>query len=126
VQISAPSLFAEPISLNVGGWASSAVSLSSQQELVFDPVAIENLIISSPTAPLSSRSLQAVSDVMTSLIQGLLDDTLNQAIPGFPIPSFELPNTLSAFGIPNGTVLKVENLDLQNDDTHLKVRGDFR
>ena len=126
VSISAPSLFADPVSLIAGGWATSSISLSPQQELIFSPVSINDLVISSPSAPLSGASLESVSSVMVELIQELLDDTLNEAIPGFPIPSFTLPNTLSAYGIPNGTVLGVEDLSLQNDETHLKVRGDFR
>lgn len=126
VNIRAPSLFADPVSLIIGGWASSSVSLNLQQELVFAPVTINDLRISSPARPLSAASLEAVSNVMVGLIQELLDDTLNDAIPKFPIPKFTLPRTLSAYGIPNGTMLGVYDLSLQNTDSHLKVRGNFR
>ncbi len=126
VQLNIPALFSEELNLLIGGWASSSVNINRSNELLFEPITIDDLVISSPTVQLNTEALDSIEELVVTVIQDVLNDALNQALPVFPIPEFALPNSLNAYGVPNGTVLRVENLSLSNDAARLIVKGNLR
>lgn len=125
-RITLPALLDQEIDLLVGGWANSSVSINSGNELVFAPISIDELVLSSPTLELSAEALDAINRLLVGVIQDVLDEALNTALPVFPIPEFVLPNSLSSYGIPIGTRLSVGSLFLSNDSSRLIVKGNLQ
>ena len=93
---------------------------------MFDPITIEDLVISSPDIQLNTEALNSIEELVVTVMQDILNEALNQALPVFPIPEFALPNSLNAYGVPNGTILRAENLSLSSDTTRLIVKGNLR
>ena len=126
VQLNVPALFTEELNLVIGAWANSSVRINSSNQLLFDPVTIEDLVISSPDIQLDVEALDSIEELVVTVMQDILNEALNRALPVFPIPEFALPNSLNAYGVPIGTVLRVENLSLSNDTARLIVKGNLR
>jgi hypothetical protein len=59
------------------------------------------------------------------LVQSLLDDALNSALPSLPVPSFALPEALVAVGLPRGASLGLLSPVLELTGTHFVVQGNF-
>lgn len=124
LQIDFPEFFSEPLELTVGGRASASVSLRDGDELVFGDITIDELLISTGDLNLDPTSQAIIEDFVLRLLQRLLGGLLNDALPPLPIPSFELPRSLSEFGIPSGR-LGVRNPALNFNNTHIVIQSDF-
>jgi hypothetical protein len=124
-EISIPALFDDPITLNLGGIASSSISLVGET-LSFNQISVDQLFLSSPGFVMSEEGSSAIETLLVDVIQSLLDEALNNALPSFPIPDFALPNSLNVYGVPRGTRLGVRDLSLTLDGARLIGKGDLR
>ena len=50
---------------------------------------------------------------------------LNDSLPALPIPSFTLPSSVSAYGLPGGAQLGITSPSLSRSGNHLLLRGGF-
>ncbi|HEX7704301.1 MAG TPA: hypothetical protein VF403_26345, partial [Kofleriaceae bacterium] len=57
--------------------------------------------------------------------QQVIDTSLNNALPSLPIPSFTLPASLAAYGLPVGAQLGITNPTLAITPPHFVLRGGF-
>ena len=124
-EIEVPALFDEPIILNLGGIASSSISLVGNT-FSFNQIRVDQLFLSSPGFVMSEEGSAAIEDLLIGVVQSLLDEALNTALPSFPVPDFALPNSLSVYGVPRGTRLGVRDLSLTQDGARLIGKGDLR
>ena len=120
-----PGIFDEPVEIDLAAEASAGVRLVGQQELHFDDVAIERLLFTTPTVNLSPEVRGILEELLTEIIQSLLDTTINGALPVLPIPEFELPDMLATYGIARGTVLGLRAPLMNTTATHFVVEGNM-
>jgi hypothetical protein len=123
--INYPGLFEEPITLNLAAWANTQISVVNDV-LDFGAIELEEVLLSSQGIPLSTQARATLQSVFQQILQSVFDTALNQALPSIPIPSFELPSSLNAYGIPSGTRLGARSLSLSRSNDHLVVEGIFR
>lgn len=119
-----PGLFEEPITLSLGARASTTVRLVGN-DLSFDAITIEELFFSTPDVSLDAATRDVLERFLTTLVQSIVDRVLNDALPALPIPSFELPSSLSTYGIPAGTSLGIRSPALMIEPQHFVLRGNF-
>jgi hypothetical protein len=124
-QVTYPGLIDDPISIYMGAYGRSTISLVGGSTLNFGDIIIEDLTLSTMDLPLSPQARSALENTFQSILQSLFDQALNDALPDFPIPDFALPSSLSSYGIPIGTRLGVRDLSLSQNGSSLIVKGDF-
>ncbi len=122
-----PQLFAEPIRLYLGAVATTQVTLVGEDELRFSNVTVSELIFSTDTVAINGNDRTVLNNFLQRLVQRVVDDSLNSALPALPIPAFAVPNTLSAFGLPQGLVLGIRQPSLSNSTAtnHFVLEGNF-
>lgn len=113
-----------PIPLTVGVRAHTAVALVGSS-LSFTGIVIDELHISSDVLDLSAMQQAALQMEVTMLVQQVIDTSLNNALPSLPIPSFTLPASLAAYGLPVGSQLGITNPSLVLAPPHFVLRGGF-
>ncbi len=119
-----PGLFEEPITVTLGARAVTRVQLAGE-DLSFDRITIEELVFSAADVSLDAASRDALEGFLRMLIQNLVDDLLNDGLPSLPIPSFEIPSSLTRFGLPGGTSLGLVGPSLDTSPPHFILRSDF-
>lgn len=119
-----PGLFEEPITLSLGARASTTVRLVGN-DLSFDAITIDELFFSTPDVSLDAATRDVLERFLTTLVQSIVDRVLNDALPALPIPSFELPSSLTTYGIPAGTELGIRSPALAIEPQHFVLRGNF-
>lgn len=119
-----PGLFDDPLELDLGAQAATNVQLNGSQ-LEFTGLVIEKLFFSTPSVSLEANQRQVLEGFLRGLVQGIADDTLNDALPALPIPSFEMPADVADFGIPFPSELGVVNPSLRYSNTHFTLDGAF-
>ncbi len=119
-----PGLFDDPLELDLGAQAATNVQLNGSQ-LEFTGLVIEKLFFSTPSVSLEANQRQVLEGFLRNLVQGIADDTLNDALPALPIPSFEMPSDVAPFGIPYPSELGVLNPSLRYSNTHFTLDGAF-
>lgn len=118
-----PGIIDTPISIMFGGNATASVSLVGD-ELRFGNLTLSQLFISF-RASLTQPQRTALTNLLTQVLQSLLDDALNTGLPAFPIPTFELPASAAEFGLPAGAELGVVNPQLRTQGSHFILNGGF-
>lgn len=119
-----PGLFDEPITMVIGARSSTSVSLVGN-DLRFGAITVEELYFSTDDASLDAGTRATLSRFLTTLVQSIVDSALNDALPAIPIPSFDLPSSLTTYGIPVGTTLGLRNPTLARENPHFVLRGTF-
>ena len=74
---------------------------------------------------LDATSQRVLERVLSSLVQHMLDESLNDALPSLPIPSFSLPASVSAFELPAGRELGLTSPSFSMTSTHAILRGNM-
>ncbi|MCB9613681.1 MAG: hypothetical protein H6722_14655 [Sandaracinus sp.] len=120
-----PGLFDEPINLTLGARASTTVRLVGGSDLSFDAITVDELFFSTQDVSLDAATRDVLERFLTTLVQSIVDRVLNDALPALPIPSFELPSSLSTYGIPAGTSLGLRSPNLAIEPQHFVLRGNF-
>ena len=119
-----PGLFDDPLELDLGAQAATNVQLNGSQ-LEFTGLVIERLFFSTPSVSLESDQRQILEGFLRNLVQGIADDTLNNALPALPIPSFNMPSSVQPFGLPFPSELGLSNPALKYSNTHFTLDGAF-
>ena len=125
-QVSYPGLIERPISLYVGAYAATSVSLSAGNALTFGALRVEGLKLGADGVALSNQARAALQQTLTEVLQAVFDTALNEALPSFPVPDFAIPGSFSQYGVPRNLVLGARALTLEQSGGHLIVKGDFR
>ncbi len=125
-QVSYPGLIDRPISVFIGAYATSSVSLTAGNTLTFGAITVQGLKIGADGVALSAQARAALEGTLTDVLQDVFDTALNDALPSFPIPEFAIPSTFSQYGVPRNLVLGARALTLERSGGHLIVKGDFR
>ncbi len=119
-----PGLFEEPIRVTLGAVASTDVSLSGN-DLSFSAISIDELFFSTGDVSLDPSTRDVLEGFLRTLVQSIVDNVLNDSLPALPIPSFELPSSLSAYGLPAGAELGIRTPALAREEQHFVLRGSF-
>jgi hypothetical protein len=101
------------------------VNLSSNGTLSFSAIEIDELKLGTEGLPLSNQARVALQGTFIDILQSIFDTALNDALPVFPIPAFDVPNTFTQFGVPRNLRLGARSLTLEQNGRHLIVKGDF-
>jgi hypothetical protein len=121
-----PGIFDDPLAVTLGATATATVSLNNDV-LDFGAIQLEELVFSTDEISLSSDTRMILEDFLRSLLQSVVDSSLNDALPTLPIPSFTIPNSLSTFGLTAGNELGLDNPNLRqgNGLRHFILEGVF-
>ncbi|MAQ15601.1 MAG: hypothetical protein CMN30_12510 [Sandaracinus sp.] len=124
MQLTYPGLFDEPIFVVLGARASTDVALVGS-DLSFGTITVNELFFSAEGVSLDMTTRDTLERFFTSLVQSIVDGALNDALPALPIPSFTLPASVSAYGIPAGLELGITSPVLATERPHFVLRGNF-
>lgn len=119
-----PDLFTEPIQVSLGARVSMRARLVGE-DLDFDDLVIEEIYFSTDLATLDSGTRDTIEGFLRRLLERILRPALNDALPAIPIPSFTLPASVSAYGLPAGAVLGIVSPALTMEQPHVVLRGEF-
>jgi hypothetical protein len=112
------------VSIRLGATARASVVLVGN-DLVFGNVIVDEIFVSSEVLDMTPQEQQDLEDALRVLVQQLVDQSLNGALPALPIPSFTLPTSLSQFGLPAGAELGLRTPSLTVTPQHFVLRGQF-
>jgi hypothetical protein len=112
------------LAVTLGADAHASVTLVGN-DLVFGGIVIDELHVGTDSVNLSSTQQQSLEDTLTMLLQKLVDQSLNNAIPALPIPAFTIPASLATFGLPAGKQLGINAPTLSIAPQHFTLRGQF-
>jgi hypothetical protein len=118
-----PGVINTPIPIMFGGHANATVSLVGNS-LVFGNLTIDRLEMSFDVT-LSQAQRTAMANFLSSALQSLLGNAINQGLPAFPIPTFTLPASVSMYGLPAGAQLGIVNPTLTTTNAHAVLVGGF-
>jgi hypothetical protein len=110
-----------PLRVVLGARARSTPSLVGDN-LVFGSFAITELHFSTGDVSLDGATNNVLTSMLQALLQRVVDQSLNNALPALPIPSFTLPASLVPFGIGPGR-LAVVSPSLAFDPRHFRLTG---
>ncbi|MHB8455334.1 MAG: hypothetical protein ACYDDO_11720 [Acidiferrobacterales bacterium] len=123
VHLTYPSVLSNPADLGLGGRVSCAMLLSGQNLLLRD-CRVDELHISPGSAALDAQAQTAVDQLLTNVLTQMLAVALNNALPTLPIPDYAIPPSLTAYGVPSGS-LGLVNPALSSVGEHLLLQGDL-
>jgi Glucodextranase, domain B len=112
------------IPLTVGVRAHTDVTLVGNT-LSFTGIVLDELHVSSDVIDLTAMQQASLQMMINMLVQQVIDTSLNNALPSLPIPSFTLPASLAAYGLPVGAQLGITNPTLVITPPHFVLRGGF-
>lgn len=124
LRLTYPALFATPINITLGARASMRPSLVGN-DLQFGDFRIDELYFSTDLASLDMSTRDTVEGFLRRLLERVLGPALNDALPAIPIPSFTLPASLAAYGLPAGAQLGITMPTLSVEPPHAVLRGSF-
>jgi hypothetical protein len=110
--------------LTAGIRAHTSVTLAGNS-LSFTGIVLDEVHLSSDTVDLTAMQQDQLQMLVSGLAQQLIDTSLNNALPSLPIPSFTLPGSLAAYGLPSGASLGITNPSLALTAPHFVLRGGF-
>ncbi len=119
-----PGLFDEPVRVTLGARASTSVTLMGN-DLSFSAITIDELFFSTGSVSLDATTRDVLERFLRTLVQSLVDRLLNDSLPALPIPSFTLPSSLAAYGLPAGTELGLRAPTMDSEGQHFVLRGTF-
>lgn len=118
-----PGIF-DRLVVTLGARASVAVALSGES-LTFSDLRIEELYFWTKEADLDMSTRDTIEGFLMRLLQRIVLSSLEGSLPSLPIPSFTLPSSLSAYGIPSGAELGIVSPSFALEPPHLVLRGNF-
>ncbi len=113
-----------PFGISIGARASGAVTLMGDA-LRFGSVTLDETHVSVQSESITMSDRAALTAAMTTVLQGYVSHSLNDALPTIPIPSFPIPASLGAYGLPAGAQLGIRTPSLGTANQHFDLRGGF-
>ncbi|MEO8551988.1 MAG: hypothetical protein ABI678_18555, partial [Kofleriaceae bacterium] len=93
--------------------------------LSFTGIVLDEVHLSSDLVDLTTVQQAQLQQMVANLAQQLIDTSLNNALPALPIPSFTLPASLAAYGLPAGAQLGITSPGLELAPPDFVLRGGF-
>jgi hypothetical protein len=121
--ITIPGVINQPLPIIFGGRASANVTLVGNT-LAFGNLTLNQLYVSFQTS-LTQQQRTAMANFLTTVLQDVLADAINDGLPAFPIPSFALPASVSQFGLPAGAEMGIVAPTLGTSGAHYVLTGGF-
>ena len=121
--ITYPGLF-DDLQVTLGARAVTTTSLVGD-DLVFGAVRVTELHFSTGSVTLAASTRRLIEDLLRTLVQRIVDTSLNDALPAIPIPSFTLPSSVGTFGLPVGAEMGITAPALTLEGHHVMLRGGF-
>jgi len=90
-----------PLRVELGARATSTPTLVGN-DLEFGSFVITELHFSTGDVSLDASTNGVLTSMLQTLLQKVIDQSLNNSLPALPIPSFALPASLASYGIPPG------------------------
>lgn len=90
-----------PLRVALGARATSTPSLVAN-DLKFGSFVITEMHFSTGDVSLDASTNDILTSMLQTLLQKVIDQSLNNSLPVLPIPSFALPASLTTYGIPPG------------------------
>jgi len=118
-----PGFIDTPIPIVFGGLATASVTLSGDA-LRFGNLTLTQLFVSFQTS-LTQVQRDAMAGLLTQILQTSLADAINAGLPAFPIPTFALPASAAAFGLPAGAQLGILSPQLSSSGQDFVLTGAF-
>jgi hypothetical protein len=112
------------LTVTLGADAHATVDLAGN-DLEFGGIVIDTLHVGTDTVNLSAQQQQDLEDVLKTLLQSIINSSLNDVLPAIPIPSFPIPASLGTFGLPVGAQLGIVGPSLSVAPQHFTLRGQF-
>ncbi len=112
------------LSVTLGADAHTTVNLVGN-DLSFGGIVIDAIHVSTDAINLTSQQQTDLQSVLMTLLQDIVNQSLNDALPAIPIPSFALPATLAQYGLPTGVRLGLVSPTLTVAPQHFTLRGNF-
>jgi hypothetical protein len=122
-EVTIPGIINQPLALTFGGEATASVGLVGD-DLSFGAVTLQQLYVSFD-ASIDQNQRDALEGLLTTVLQGVLADAINDGLPAIPIPSFTLPADLADYGLPAGGELGITNPVLGTNGQHFVLTGGF-
>ncbi len=119
-----PGLFDAGIPMTLGATATTDVSVQNGA-LQFGVITIENLYFSTSAVSLDANTRAIIETFLTGLVQGIVNSSLNNALPSLPIPSFTLPASLTAYGLPANGKMTISPTSTVQTSSQYILRGNF-
>lgn len=119
-----PGLFEDPLMVDIGATATTSFVLQND-ELSFGNIQLDEFYFSTVDVSLDETTRDVLEGFLKSLIQNIVDSSLNDALPALPIPTFSMPASLSSYGLPVGAELGVYQPSLDSTQRHFILDGDF-
>jgi len=92
-----------PLDVELGARATATPTLVGNA-LHFGSFKLTELHFSTGDVSLDATTNQVLTGLLQSLVQQLVDQSLNNALPALPIPSFQLPASLQTYGLGPGSL----------------------
>ena len=124
LSIQYPGLFDDPVGMTLGATASTQINLDGD-EISFTNIQLDEFHLSPDEISLNEGSRDILEGFLRGLIQDVLDQSLNAALPALPIPSFSIPPSMSEYNLPVGSEFGVKDPVMSQTNRHLLLRGDF-
>jgi hypothetical protein len=119
-----PGLFDEAIEVKVGAVARTGVEINGST-LSFLNINLSELYFSPVGITLDANSRAVLETFLQDVLQGVVDTSLNNALPALPIPSFAIPSSLGTYGLPTNADLGIVNPTLGGTTLHFVLKGAF-
>ncbi len=119
-----PGIFDDPVTMMLGLVGSTQISLS-QEEISFSDIQLQEFHLSAMDVSLNSGTREVLENFLMGLFQDIVDQSLNEALPALPIPSFEIPASMGAYDLPVGQSLGLFNTYMNQTSRHLELHGQF-
>jgi hypothetical protein len=110
-----------PLRVVLGARATSSPSLVGN-DLKFGSLVITEMHFSTGDVSLDSSTTGVLTSMLQTLLQKVIDQSLNNSLPALPIPSFALPPSLIPYGIGPGRLALV-NPSLGFDPRSFRLTG---
>ena len=124
-----PGVFDEPLRLRLAAYLRVPVLNDGGRGLVFggeDGIEIERIFVAVEGVPMAPEARATLERDLGRILQAVVDQALNGALPALPIPDFALPGSLVPFGVAPGTRLGLRGASLGGTATHFLLDGTFR
>jgi hypothetical protein len=122
-QVMIPGVLTNPVSLTFGGRATADLSLQGD-DLAFSNLTLTSVYVATDT-PLSQGERDALESFLSTILSNVLVGAINDGLPALPIPSFTLPASVGAFGLPAGAQMGIVNPSLNTSGSHAVLTGRF-
>lgn len=119
-----PGIFDDGIDVVLGATGQTSVAIQGD-ELAFGSINITDLSFSTTSVSLDASTRAVLENFLRTLLQSIIDDALNNALPALPIPGFDLPTSVTNYGLPANSELSIVNPSLNVTLSHYLLTGSF-